>query len=114
MWKDWFEDHPGKKLILERDHNEINASLIELGKSPMSEQEFAIFDALKGPRIHFTELFTNPKPIWEYLLPELTFDEERHAELLKMNIQPIDRVQIPDAEYIRRAMADLQAQLAQN
>lgn len=111
MWKDWFENHPAKKLILERDYNEINASLVELGLEPLGNEEFAAYEALKGKRIHFAELFTNPKPIWEYLLPDLPFDRERHKELLKMNIQPIDRVQVPDAEYIRRAMDDLKAQL---
>ena len=114
MWKDWFESHPANKLILERDYNEINASLIELGMNPLGDTEFSAFEALKGPRIHFTELFTNPEPIWKHLLPGLPFDAERHAELVKMNIQPIDRVQVPDADYIRRAMADLQAQLGNN
>lgn len=112
MWKDWFERHPAKKIILERDYNEINASLIELGIPALGDSEFAAFEALKGPRIPFTDLFENPEGIWKYLLPDLPFDAERHAELLKMNIQPIDRVQVPDADFIRRALADLNAQLA--
>ena len=111
MWKDWFETHPAKKIILERSYEEINASLIEMGLPPLGDEEFSAYEALRGPRVPFTELFTNPEPIWKHLLPDLPFDPERHEELLKMNIQPIDRVQIPDAEYIRRAMADLQAQL---
>ena len=112
MWKDWLETHPSPMFILERDHDEINASLVEMGLPPLGESEFAAFEALRGPRVQFTELFTNPRPIWEYLLPDLAFDAERHEELAKMNIQPIDKVQVPDAEYIRRALADLNAQLA--
>lgn len=111
MWKDWFENHPAKKIILERDYNEINASLIELGMSPLGDEEFSAFEAVKGTRIHFTELFTNGEGVWKYLLPDLPFDAERHKELCMMNIQPVDMVQVPDADFIRRALADLWEQI---
>lgn len=111
MWDEWFENHPARKLILERDTNEINESLEALGLPPMPEYYLDRFARLKGRRIHFSELFTNPKGIWEHLLPDLPFDTERHTELAKMNIQPIESVIVPDAEYIRKALADLNARL---
>ncbi len=111
LWKDWFEYHPAPKIILERNPKEVNDSLIELGLPPLGDDDFALFKRLKGYRMPYTDIFDNPKSIWEYLLPEVPFDAERHAELALMNIQPVDRVQVPDAEFVKKALLDLQNRL---
>ena len=77
----------------------------------MEEDAIKLFKKLKGYRIPYTELFDNPQVIWDYLLPNLPFDAERHAELDLMNIQPIERVLVPDAEFVKRAIQDLQSRL---
>jgi len=107
MWKEWFENHTAKKIILERDTDEINASLVELGIPPLTTKAIDYFNSIQGYRVKYTDLFDKPKEIWNRLLPNLDFDGERHEELLKMNIQPIERVMVPDAEYVRRMLNDL-------
>jgi len=111
LWEDWFNWHPAPKVILERDPKEVNESLIALGMPPMEEDAIKLFKKLKGYRIPYTELFDNPQVIWDYLLPNLPFDAERHTELVLMNIQPIERVLVPDAEFVKRAIQDLQSRL---
>ena len=107
MWKDWIESHKARVLILERNANEISESLLEIGIPPLTQKAIDYFGSIKGKRVKYMDLFYSPKKIWEYLLPELPFDGERHEELLKMNIQPVERVQVPDAEYVRRMLNDL-------
>lgn len=110
MWSDWWENHPARKIIVERDLNEVDDALIRLGLEPMSSSITDLFSSLKGNRIDWKEWFNDPEPIWNYLLPDLPFDFERHAELVKMNIQPADSFIVPDAECVRRNMRSLQEQ----
>ena len=105
-WKEWVESHK-RLVILDRDTDEINASLVELGFSPLTTKAIDYFNSIQGFRVKYTDLFDSPKKIWDKLLPDLPFDGERHEELLKMNIQPIEQVMVPDAEYVKRMLNDL-------
>lgn len=44
-------------------------------------------DRIEGFHYSWRDLFDNPKHIYEFLL-ELPFDVERHAELIKIEMQP--------------------------
>lgn len=45
------------------------------------------FDALPFPRFPWTDLWSDPEPIWCLLRPDEPFDRERHARLALLNIQ---------------------------
>lgn len=105
--QEWIENHPGKVLILERDPDEVNQSLVEIGLPPLKKQHIDWFKTVKGVRIPYTALFDAPEELWTYLMPGMPFDEERHAELKKMNIQPTESVLVPDAAKVLKAIERL-------
>lgn len=115
MWKDWYKNHPAKKLVIVRDITLINASMEKLGMPEVGIPDLRSFFVIEGKRVQFSDLFLQDKAreIWEYLLPNLKFDHERYQELVKMNIQPSDRVQVPDSDYIKRAISDLKVRIDQ-
>lgn len=95
LWPDWVNNHPARKVILHRDHSEIEHSLrTSLGLEEEYNPSGDNLDKIRGMHVPWTNIFTDPKPIYEYLLNR-PFDQERHRELVKMHIQPhIDSLQI--------------------
>jgi len=85
------EDRPEKKLILVRDPDEINASLVKIGLDPLSDWLIRRFNEVPGKRVIWKDLWNNPEDIWHYLLPKVPFDEERTEQLAKMRIVKADR-----------------------
>jgi len=87
-YKDYLKKHPAKKLILHRDIDEINTSLVSAGMSGIIHSSWQyILDDIEGLHIPWTDLFNHPKEIYEYLTG-LPFDEERYIELRQMHIEP--------------------------
>jgi hypothetical protein len=92
LWRfpDYLEAHPARKLIIHRDLNEINDSLAnEMGVPTVSEKEAESLRDIYGIHASFVDLF-NPiiaKEIYETIL-EKSFDAERHAYLVELNVQP--------------------------
>lgn len=95
LWPDWVNNHPARKVILHRDHSEIERSLrTSLGLEEEYNPSGDNLDKIRGMHVPWTNIFTDPKPIYEYLLNR-PFDQERHRELVKMHIQPhIDSLNI--------------------
>ena len=87
LYGDKLNKHPAKKVILHRDIKEINESLANIYLQPMPEELVHRLDEIDGLHVHYTDLFNNPKPIWDYLIGT-EFDEERHNILKQMQIQP--------------------------
>lgn len=87
MYGDKLNKHPAKKVILHRDIEEINESLANIYLQPMPEEFVYKLNEIDGLHVHYTDLFNNPKPIWDYLIGT-EFDEERHNILKQMQIQP--------------------------
>lgn len=77
-------DHSARKVILHRDQQEIRESMARL--QIRGDYDFKALDRIKGMHCDWQQLFTDPAPIYEFLL-QRPFDEERHAELKGMNIQ---------------------------
>jgi hypothetical protein len=76
--------HPARKVILHRDAEEVRTSMEALGIP--GDYDFSALDNVEGKHYHWSALFEDPAPIYEYLL-EYPFDPERHQLLKGMNIQ---------------------------
>lgn len=86
--------HPARKVIVHRPIDDINTSLSRAGLPMITNKWKSLLDSIEGMHVGWNELFEKPQPIYEYLT-ELPFDSERHAELMKMHVQPFrDRIEI--------------------
>lgn len=95
------------RIILERDVGEINASLESIGLPCVTGEMVRLFNAIPGPRFHWTTLFEHPDRLWTILRPESSFDRRRHRSLCELNIQRNFKSWRPDpriyAEMFSRA-----------
>jgi hypothetical protein len=90
LMPEWLNAHPARKVILRRPYAEVKASLD--GQGFVGFQPIDL-DSIQGVHCNWLDIFTNPKPIYEFLTDK-PFDAERHAELAQMNIQvDYERVQ---------------------
>ncbi len=87
FFADWVNAHPARKVVLHRDLNEINASLDLLGLQRVTPRLEALLCSIRAVHLPWTDLFDDPKPIYEYLLG-LPFDAERHKLLAEIEMQP--------------------------
>lgn len=103
---DWVVRHPAKKLILHRPRAEVGASAMRTyGWPPPTEQFFRNLERIPGLHRPWTDLWENPREIWEYLMPD-PFDAHRHAVLRRLNIQTQPRTMSPElrARYAREGV----------
>lgn len=84
---DFVNSHSARKVILHRDVQEVNDSLIEVGLSKITKDSEHMLDKIKGWHVDWDVIFNNPKDIYEFLL-EKPFDAERHNFLKEVNMQP--------------------------
>jgi hypothetical protein len=108
LFPDWVNAHPARKIILHRDLAEVDASLEQIGMSACSQQWEGALDRIEGVHVAWTELFTRPRYIYEYLL-DLPFDPERWAVLREINMQPHFQQISVDQRATARLMAELRA-----
>lgn len=111
LFTDWVNAHPARKVILHRDLSDVDASLVNIGLTKCGKQWKGVLGKIRGVHMDWRDLFDKPGPIYEYLLDK-PFDEERHRELVEMNVQPsfsklsIDRAAtsrlIRELEYARQ------------
>lgn len=100
--------HPARKVILHRDLNEINDSLRAIGLTDMEQKYIDALDKIKGIHCHWEEIFSNPSPIYEYLL-QLPFDEERHKLLKEIEMQPLFSGLTIGKDTTRRLLEELRS-----
>src|SRR5262245_3130005 len=87
LFPHWVRAHPARKVILQRDLSEVNASLRALGL-PEADPRFPhVLASIDGLHVSWRDVFEKPAPIYEYLL-ERPFDPERHAILREIVMQP--------------------------
>lgn len=84
LHRDFLNAHPARKVVLHRDINEIRASMRAL--SIAGDYDVGVLEQINGQHYEWSELFSNPAPIYEFLIGK-PFDAERHTELLAFNIQ---------------------------
>ena len=84
---EYVNKHPARKVILHRNLDEVNQSLIAIGSPALTKIWEGALEQIIGRHCDWREIFDSPKDIYEYLLG-LPFDEERHAELSKIEMQP--------------------------
>lgn len=79
--------HPARKVILHRDIDEINDSMERIGLGKIDYSSESELNKIDGWHVYWTEIFDNPKPIYEFLLQK-PFDAERHNFLKEVYVQP--------------------------
>lgn len=86
---DFVNAHPARKLILHRDPDEVRASMKRL--NIQGDYDFTALDKVRGMHCHWRKVFTDPEPIYTYLL-NAKMDVERHTELLEFNVQNMNLI----------------------
>lgn len=107
-WPDWLKRHPAKKLILHRDASEVRQSLVAAG-IPVFLDHAQKLAHIEGEHAPWTDLFdpARASALWAWLTGGLPFDAERHAELVKLEIQPRLGAVERDADLNRRLAEEL-------
>ncbi|MGC3944595.1 MAG: hypothetical protein QM762_08760 [Chryseolinea sp.] len=103
MVPDWLTTNVRQWIILEREPDEIDASLTRMGLGPMPLEAWHTFECLPGERVPFTSLFdaSKARDIWNHLVPGLDFDAERHALLTRLAISPQFSALDPQPDAVR-------------
>jgi hypothetical protein len=88
--------HPARKVIVHRDLDDVNRSLVTLGLTPLGSLWRGALERLEGMHVQYEDLFNavTARPIYEHLV-QRNFDEHRHAQLCEMHVEPcFDKVRI--------------------
>lgn len=110
MFPDWVDAHPAPKVILHRDQAEVNASLTALGLPHVDPKLFHNLEQISGLHVHWTELFKNPRAIWDHI-HVTTYDEgfspykHKHLKMLKITTDWQAR-QAAAPAFVRKKYAD--------
>lgn len=93
-----------KTIILERDLNEVNQSLREIGWPEFPADLLYLFRKAEGKRMPFNALFDEEgaREIWQHLRPGKPFDVVRWKQLIEMSIQPNFDVWSMDANILEK------------
>ncbi len=105
---EWVNKHPARKVILHRPLNEINDSMRAIGLPELSAEEEEKLNRIDGFHTRWTDLFTYPDPVYEYLLQK-PFDAERHAELKMIEMQPQFAGLTINREVTRKLVSELRS-----
>lgn len=105
---EWLNKHPARKVILHRDFKEIQESLASIGLPSTGENYEDRLDIIQGKHYVWSDIFNNPKPIYEYLLGK-KFDAERHLELKKIWMEPNFNQINPTASVMQRFVDELRS-----
>ena len=98
---------PERTIVLERPVDEINESLLGLGLPILPQHMIDVFEWVPGRRVPYRAIFDErAKEIWEFLIPSIPFNAERHEQLVQMSIQPDFSIP-PDTSSIRRVIQEL-------
>ena len=88
-WPDWVNRHPARKVILHRDFDEIQQSMIDIGLPPLEHTAESTIKAINGLHVPYEALFDprEARKLWKYLTMT-EFNERRHRELVDIEMQP--------------------------
>lgn len=87
---DFVNAHPARKVIVHRDLDEVNESLLSIGLTRLSTRWKTALEKLGGMHVYYQDLF-EPKAA-ERIFEHLTgfpFDAARHEQLCRMHIEPL-------------------------
>lgn len=104
---DWLNNHPARKVIIHRPIEQINADLRRMGLPDVTKKCAFDLGRIKGTHHDWRDIFDNPAPIYEFLL-QRPFDQERHAELKQIEMQPAFAGLSYNPEAIKRLIAEFQ------
>lgn len=96
LFPQWVNYHKARKIIVHRDRQEIDKSLLGIGLTPLGRAWDGALERIEGRHVQMEDLF-NPAQagaIFSWLTGQ-PFDYERHRVLLDLNVQPqFDRVHV--------------------
>ena len=117
IWRfpDFLNSHKARKIILHREIDDVNASLRNVGFPELEPGAENALDQIKGDHFHFSELLepTRAEKIWHRAALS-QFDRVRHAELVKIHMQPNFGQMVigkHEAGVARRVIGELQGML---
>lgn len=106
LFPEWLNAHPARKVILHRDVVEVNASLHAIGMPTLEHDAENKLWRIAGRHVAWDALFNHPREIYEYLLQK-EFDDERHAELCKIAMQPNFEELTVNKDAVRKLMEEV-------
>jgi hypothetical protein len=119
-WLDWVNEHPARKLILHRPWRECADSLEHIGMHDhrVDAKSEELLERINGMHVPYQAMFYRPwaERIWRTLVEGVSprgtpFNAERHAELVKMRIEPqISALTVNRQDFSRLYRELLQAQ----
>jgi hypothetical protein len=90
LFPDWVNEHPCPKVILHRPAHEVKVSCIVNHLPIPPAIIYKNLDRIKGMHVAWTELFSDPEPIYRHLIGD-GFDAAKHLILCYRNIQEDNR-----------------------
>jgi len=94
---DFVNAHPARKVIVHRDTEEIDRSLVSIGLTRLGPVWQRALDRIEGRHIYYADLFDEhgfAGEIYEYLTAQ-PFDAARHHQLCAMHVEPaFEKVQV--------------------
>lgn len=111
-FKEWLNKHPSRKIVLHRDLDEVNASMVALGLPECTPMDIKALYAVDGWHWGMEDLFdaNSACRIYEYLLKK-EFDINRHQQLVQIEMQPKFSGLKVGAEVTRRLMDEIKGAL---
>jgi hypothetical protein len=81
--------HQARKVIVHRDLDEVNRSLVSIGLTPLGNVWNTALEQIQGMHVYYHDLFdpTHARRIYEHLT-NLPFDAARHEQLCTMHVEP--------------------------
>lgn len=110
FFPDFVNEHPAKKLVIYRPLEEINESLASISLPLLTMADVRQLEQINGMYCTMSALFD---PVFAKLFYEhltgLPFDAQRHAELVKIEMQPKFSGLKVNPEVTRRLVEEIRA-----
>jgi hypothetical protein len=103
MFPDWVAANVKRVVCVDRDFEEVNQSLIDIGLTAMPQWSLERFQSLPGARVPMAGLFdpAQAEDIWVQLAPGVQFDAQRHGLLTGLSINPYFAGLEPDPRAVK-------------
>jgi len=108
LFPKFVNNHQARKVILHRNIDEVNASLMAIGMPPAADELEDKLHAIAGKHVWWRDVFERPQEIYEFLL-QRPFDPERHTMLRDLDVQLDFEGVTVNREATARLLAELQA-----
>lgn len=92
LWQfpDWVARNVRTVLLIDRDPDAVNQSLVDIGLTPLPIESIELFLNMPGQRVDMGDLFDArcAGDIWHTLIPSIDHDAQRHELLTGFMVNP--------------------------